>query len=156
MSTCRMGCDIFEHYERWQNGRWEAVDLCRDFKGISLSCPASLDRDYELFGILAGIWSIYTITPIAPGRGLPQDVSPDVATRWAAIEDDIDLFGVSWVRLDELLAYDWEHTIESDLSEHPPLKCKHAAARFFQKTLPYLRAQVDDSRHLRMVFWFGH
>lgn len=151
-----MGCDILEYYERWQNDKWEAVDLCREFNGTSLSCPASLDREYELFGILAGVRSIYSITPIAPGRGLPQDVSPDVATRWAAVEDDIDLFGVSWVGLDELLAYDWEQTIDSGLGEYPPLKCKDAARRFFQETLPYLRAQIDDSRHLRMVFWFGN
>lgn len=151
-----MGVDILEQYERRQGGRWEVVNLCQDDQGTGATCPACLERNAELFGILAGVRSVYHVAPVAPRRGLPEDVSPDVAARWGAVQDDPDLFGVSWVGLDELLAYDWDQTIESGLDGHPPVTCRDAARHFVQETLPFLSAQVNDPRDLRLVFWFGH
>ncbi|MDR6216624.1 hypothetical protein [Deinococcus soli (ex Cha et al. 2016)] len=151
-----MGTDILEHYERFQNGHWEAVDFLKCGEGPSWSHPASVDRNYNLFGILSGFRSLYTVTPIARYRGLPPDVSSTIAARWAAVAYDDCLFGLSWVGLDELLAFDWEQIMTcDDLTGYPPLTCREAAGRFYEVTLPYLRAQVDDPAHLRMVFWFG-
>ncbi|WP_189070711.1 hypothetical protein [Deinococcus radiotolerans] len=150
-----MGTDILEHYERFQNGHWEAVDFLQRGEGPSSSRLAFIDRNYNLFGILSNVRSVYTVAPIARSRGLPTDVSSTVAARWAAVAYDDSLFGLSWVGLDELLAFDWEQTISSELKEYPPLICREAAGRFYQDTLPYLRAQVDDPAHLRIVFWFG-
>ena len=58
-----MGCDIHLHQEVKINGKW-----------LHYSNP-SIDRNYRLFAILAGVRNHYEITPINSPRGIPEDIA---------------------------------------------------------------------------------
>jgi hypothetical protein len=71
-------------------------------------------RDYCVFAILAGVRNYSTeagdaFVPVAPPRGLPGDVSPEVA-RLSEFWDG-DGHSHSWLTLREVLAYDWSRTV---------------------------------------------
>ncbi|MGN6438508.1 MAG: hypothetical protein ACTHMM_18335 [Agriterribacter sp.] len=61
-----MGCDIhlFVEYKRPGSERW--VNYGKEFR---------LDRIYGLFARLAGVRSHKSITPVAAGRGVPEDAA---------------------------------------------------------------------------------
>lgn len=82
-----MGCDIHLHTEVKINGKWEHY-----------SAP-SLDRDYELFGKMAGIRSCDT-DPIALPRGLPADVA--AVTEFDYKKWGVDAHTPSWLSADEI------------------------------------------------------
>lgn len=89
-----MGCDIHLYVEILNGDRWEHV-------------PGEFwdDRSYDAFAILAGVRNSHGFVPIAPPRGLPADVSPEVkrfSDGW-----DIDGHSHSYHTLKQLLAYDW-------------------------------------------------
>lgn len=116
-----MGCDIHCWAERRVNGVWTSIaQPKRDPRWPDE--PASLDdfwdnRSYNVFSILAdvrngrGFAGIRTgdgFVPISQPKGLPVDVSSEVATeseRWGC-----DGHSHSWLTLTELLAYDWTQT----------------------------------------------
>jgi hypothetical protein len=70
-------------------------------------------RNRALFAILADAigyaWSEESYRPIAPCRGLPADISPEVSDFERPRHDG--LFGHSWLSLDELLTFDWKGRI---------------------------------------------
>jgi len=88
-------------------------------------------RNYGLFWMLTGTRGTYDPTPLpvqlgevtleelkqswGRGRGLPEDVSPEV--REHIPDDDVDLHTHSWYTLAELLAADWS---EADRYGHGP------------------------------------
>ncbi|GAB4480002.1 MAG: hypothetical protein Kow00124_26230 [Anaerolineae bacterium] len=115
-----MGTDIHLFAEYRREGRWVAVGRWHrvtwgQVEGFDLDDePLYGDRNYRLFAMLADVRNGYgfagvdtgePLTPIAPPRGLPPDVSPEVASQ-AAIWD-ADGHSHSWLTLAELLAYDW-------------------------------------------------
>src|SRR5581483_6649473 len=113
-----MGCDIhafIERRERDANGRpasWVHVpapvvpdepeneyDFFDD--GSRRPVPADIGRKYDLFALLADVRNRGEIEPIAPPRGLPEDVSEPVRR-----ESDVmgaDGHSHSWFTLEELL-----------------------------------------------------
>lgn len=154
-----MGLDILESYEICLDGRWTYIDLAADpvpsqYMQRERWHPAELHRNSAFFAILAR-GGPYTLDPIACCRGIPEDASPEVRTRWQAVRDDPSITAPSWVTLDELLAFDWEQWLEDVDGYDPPVRCSEVTAPFSQRTLPYLVSRVEDPRHLRMVFWFG-
>lgn len=96
-----MGCDIHAAIEFRRNGHWEAI-------------PLDLNRDYDMFAILAnvrngegfaGCKTASGFRSISDGRGLPEDISE--TAREAAWGDHSD----TWVMLDEILQYDWTEKV---------------------------------------------
>lgn len=78
-----MGCDIHEYVEiRKPDGTWERVD---DKYGPNIDYRGrkcwNLDRNYWLFGILAGVRSV-SFTAIKEPRGIPDDASKGVLAAW--------------------------------------------------------------------------
>lgn len=76
-------------------------------------------RNYSCFAILADVRNGYGVAgcdtgdafrPIAMPRELPDDVSPDV--REASNDEGEDGHSRTWLRLDEILAYDWNQVSE--------------------------------------------
>jgi hypothetical protein len=87
-----MGTDLCGWLERRDADQWRGtVDLGR----IS-------GRSYDFFGALFGVRNPGYI-PLAQGRGIPPDASPEL--RDGIIEDESLL--ASWVGLDEVLAIAW-------------------------------------------------
>lgn len=66
-----MGCDIHMHVEHRIGDTWKYVD------------PSSIEiwgwRNYELFSALAGVRNRFGVVPIFEPRGVPDDVSQEVA-----------------------------------------------------------------------------
>jgi hypothetical protein len=138
MSTERtkaMGCDIHCAIERRDSsGCWHFVS------------PLPIRRNYELFGILAGVQG--TRVPISLPRGLPVDY--DQMDRTSADPDDYldsddgggpDEFGDhsrSWLTLAELRAYDWAELVYGSCVEF----------------VAWIRQQERTGDDLRIVFGF--
>ena len=100
-----MGCDIHsyvEHRNREGNwvpiqmqvryGTWDGKDGCRDVYPVDI-------RNYQLFGILAGV-RFCPADPIVEPRGIPSDVSDYVRGKYEENEDDWHT--PSWYSLYEL------------------------------------------------------
>ena len=74
--------------------------------------PLHLSKNYHLFAALAGVrngtWGM-RVRPIAPPRGLPRDVTSEVA------EDAEEMRAYShshtWLSVEELLGFDWEQEV---------------------------------------------
>lgn len=84
-----MGCDIHVYCERYdrEENKWEALSLySKKEDGAVQPVPIYTERDYDLFGILAGVRSYRD--PLVYPRGLPDDLSPYVKTRWEDGKDD--------------------------------------------------------------------
>lgn len=165
-----MGCDIFEYFEVYQNGRWERLEVLPTIPNWDdlppaqevayWSLPLYLDRDYRLFAILANVRNYNGIQPIALPRGLPEDLSPEVQADWNA-----DNASPSWFLLQELLDFDWDQPLKG-ISPADTQAAKWQEQgwktyrdalqgnRFFEQGLLELQKHVSDPRLLRMVFWF--
>ncbi len=116
-----MGTDIHLFAEYRREGRWAAAGRWHrvtwgDVEGVTLDDEDALDvsRNYWLFAMLANVRNGYgfagvdtgdPLNPIDLPRGLPADVSPEVAAQAALW--DADGHSHSWLTLAELLAYDW-------------------------------------------------
>lgn len=108
-----MGCDIRAAIERRVDGHWRADH------------PLELDRNYHLFGILAGVRRHHE--PIAQPRGLPADLDPASCSKpWhkdpthryydpkyscLGGEDEFGDHSHSWLTLAELRTYGWDQLL---------------------------------------------
>ena len=99
-----MGCDIYVHLEHYnkESKRWENLSLYKkDTDGTFKSVDVYDGRDYELFGILAGVRSCSN--PFIYPRGLPDDLSCEVLNKYG----DGEYFHTpTWYDYCELYAYE--------------------------------------------------
>lgn len=105
-----MGTDI--HY--WVERRpvdsevWEAVGKEGDYYDSTRNIP--------LFAVLADVrisreWDYSGSEPITAPRGLPDDMSPEVA-EYLGSEWGGNLHSHSWYTLEELRAYEWPENLQ--------------------------------------------
>ncbi|MFI7079349.1 hypothetical protein ACIBO1_18815 [Micromonospora sp. NPDC049903] len=91
-----MGTDIDGGVEVRPGGAgspWSLADVLTD----------DLPRDYDAFGLLFGVRNYAGFTPVAPGRGLPEDASPELR-RLRTVEPVHDCTWVTWA---EVARIDW-------------------------------------------------
>lgn len=104
-----MGCDIHFYVERRVDGVWTPADTWYEvYEGEGLNVPYDkqyyTDRDYELFGILAGVRRPQSAQPVAH-EGVPEDACPEykaLVERW-----ECDGHTHSYMTLADIFAYDW-------------------------------------------------
>lgn len=102
-----MGCDIHTYREKQVSGQWltadpwEKYEYSEDDKGqrVPYEKHAYSGRNYNLFGLLAGVRNREGKTQLAP-RGIPWDASPEV--RQAAADWDSDGHDHTYLYLHEL------------------------------------------------------
>ena len=155
-----MGCDIHVHVEKRGDASlpWERVeDLVPnpEFKYASEDYPQPervrdswyRDRDYTLFGALAGVRSVGP--PISEPRGVPEDACEE--TQQAKEFWGWDGHSHSHLDLDELLAYDWEG---HDILDREDFRY----ADSFGHLLLRLQELVGPGagKNVRLVFWFDN
>lgn len=78
-----MGCDIHLYLETFDGTRWL---LCVPPHPLA-ERVLDLDRDYGAFAQMAGARNYSGVEPVAKGRGVPSDASPEVRksyTTWSA------------------------------------------------------------------------
>lgn len=118
-----MGCDIHMYAEylgedrkTWHpfgpRGPQEVYDEEKDTYTVVEDVLGRIysDRNYFLFGILAGVRYSPSTPPIAPDRGVPEDSCDEIQNHrsdWSG-----DGHSHTHCTLTELLAYDWTQTIE--------------------------------------------
>lgn len=160
-----MCCDIHSFAEVRKNGKWEKVgdvfplgDWSRNYFKKDFGDRPINWRDYSLYGWLADVRNYSCVPAISQPRGIPDDVSPEVAqeiNNWAD-----DGHSHSWLSLSELLAVDYEKVLNprngaafADEGEgmHITLR-EHLSERYFRvlETLKTLGSPDD----VRIVFWF--
>ena len=120
-----MGCDIHLYVEKIVNGEWVTADKWTENKWyeeekkygatkmtIDWEDQLYTGRNYQLFSFLAdvrngtgfaGVDTGNHITPIAPPRGLPEDVSPEL---WA-LSTSPDWHSHSWFTVKKLNEANW-------------------------------------------------
>jgi hypothetical protein len=107
-----MGTDIYGWVEAklpfYEEGGWKPV--------IDLFWLYDV-RDYDSFGCFFGVTNYAKFRPIAPGRGLPADISPEVKQDVEHFGDDA--FGHTWITWDEIKQIDWdEESVHVDERVH--------------------------------------
>jgi len=76
-----MGCDIHGVFQTQIDGKW--VDVPHALR---------LDRNYGLFGDLAGVrYPPKNVLPVAEGRGLPEDFEIDIGCRHPTTPECLDV-----------------------------------------------------------------
>lgn len=102
-----MGCDIHTYKEKFIDGKWVTADEWEPYdygegaagKSIPYNKQAYSDRNYNLFGLLAGVRNREGTLTLVP-RGIPFDVSPEV--QYANEKWDADGHSHSYLYLHEL------------------------------------------------------
>ena len=152
-----MSVEIESYGERRDpNGKWR---VCDD--------DAITEQNYRLFGWLADVRNYSAVTPIAARRGLPEDVTDYVKTRYRNM---LSNHSASWASMEELRAVDYEQVVE-DRREHREVAPNHVKGSFTcavgegeKSTLREFlgeeyfealdRMQADGAE--RIVFWFDN
>lgn len=107
-----MGCDIHLYVERRVHGAWQTADRWTDDKyapgsrNVEYEDQFYTGRNYGLFSILAGVRNRHEIVSISEPRGLPDDMSAELAAYAADACDHTP----SHFTLAELLAFDWSQS----------------------------------------------
>lgn len=110
-----MGTDISMYAERQSNGQWQFIGrmvknelYAYDPDHETAYRPESLynTRNYSLFAILADVRNGFMedkYESIAPPRGLPDDLSPELKEHFQSEEGE----DATWLTLEELVTFDW-------------------------------------------------
>ncbi|MFC6590788.1 hypothetical protein ACFP81_01210 [Deinococcus lacus] len=190
-----MGTDITILAERRnQAGKWERVEAWTENHMLATSTAEELaeegwppcligpmireewdvDRSHMLFGVLAGVGRYEDdVIPISPPKGLPSDVTDESRQELEWME----CWGVSWLTLRELQAYNWQqkapasfHKTFSELDEYGnpfPDGKRHlikvygksgslydGCRSFVEHIIPKL-ASIGNPEEVRIVFGFS-
>ncbi len=100
-----MGCDIHCVIEQRKL-------IGQDYAWWKNRGEADIDRNYELFAVLAGVRNRHEIIPISEPKGLPEDV--DKMFKAYHKDWDVDAHSASWVTLKEMREYNLDQEIEDD------------------------------------------
>lgn len=96
-----MGCDIHSNAERRnETGEWVRIPDLAPFDS----------RCYGTFGFLADVRNYSEVPPIAERRGIPDDVSKEVAKDYEGWS--CDAHSASWLSVAELEAFDYDAIME--------------------------------------------
>lgn len=137
-----MGCDIHAHIEILVDGKWEHY------------AALSLPRNYALFTKLAGVRDVKGITPIAPPRGLPTDIT--FVTKLDLLRCGTCYHTPSWITAEEAEEVEmWCLARNPATPQHPPYPWGYL---FDNSMLVKLKLPDNQPQHTatRVVFWFDH
>lgn len=75
-----------------------------------INAGALLSQHSDLSGCLFGVDNTAGFRPLFANRGMPEDLSVNLAERFGSIQEHT--FGASWVTAEELFGIDWEEPAE--------------------------------------------
>lgn len=150
-----MSTDITTFVEfQHEDGSWELISDRDEYFAW---------QSYAAFGFLGGIRNYSGVEPIAPKRGLPEDVSPTVRSEHKYDSDNS--YATSWVHLNDLFSFDYSKPVEDRRgsgSQTLPFgqgrltTYREFLGRDFEESLRQLAIRhVAIGRPLRLVFWFS-
>jgi hypothetical protein len=124
---------------------WSEVEFEGKLLNLYTDTPYG-GRNYELFGVLAGVRS-NEFDSIDYPRGLPEDVTEEIKNKHQ--EWDVDAHSATYYSLDELLDSDYRKMSVDELVE---LRLKY----FFKDVLDTCLKLTDNPSDFRLVFWFDN
>lgn len=117
-----MGTDIHIQVEVYRKleGRWVWINnFLPPYINKTKYIPISINRDYHLFAILAGVRNSWGLTPISEPKGLPKDINLDL---YEASKEDPDILGehsFSYLTVTELKEYNWkDYVVRGDFNSY--------------------------------------
>lgn len=159
-----MGCDIHIYLEKNVEGNWHCIDYFKlsPYTNEYRVVPVVYERDYQLFALLAGVENRYEVEPIAPPKGLPENISSVVEHEFQIWKGDAH--DCSWLSVKELFTY-------KDNVKNASLDCSCAS---FDKMISNIKERMckelwiwdfigdherenrlrHDAKNFRIVFWF--
>ena len=166
-----MGCDIHMHVERYCDGlnKWVSADYFALLPESTLDNPKFSfipiydDRNYDLFGVLAGVRGSAVNNQIDEPRGLPKDVSDIVYEDY--IGWDMDAHSCSYLTLRELIEfdmYDWDDSEEESHILIPLIDRLKQRADELHLIWDFCwsgRGRLESlkkAEKIRIVFWFDN
>lgn len=141
-----MGCDIHLHTEIKVNGKWEHYG------------NPSVDRNYRLFALMAGVRNDLGVVPICEPKGLPNDLAAVTAMDYDRMSSDAHT--PSWFGKDELIAFE-QRIGEARYPAQDRLDVEHHIAGYlFGNSWAGFYRYPNEGRHgveaVRFVFWFDN
>ena len=139
-----MGTDIHIHVEyqqRSKRGRLHWVHANEEFER---------DRNYDMFGILAGLRS--DIVPKFPPRGLPEDVSLETEQRHKDWGEGAHT--ESWLTTQEFGAC--LEAAEEIYRERYPDEYEEGVLKGYKHIYQYMKDSDDEGEPARIIFWFDN
>lgn len=149
-----MGCDIYlyvEHYNK-ESKLWENLFLYKkSSEGEFLPVDIYDGRDYELFGLLAGVRSM--IAPFVFPRGVPDDMSCEVSKAYG---DGQYYHTPTWYDWCELQAYERIFDNEYDDEDDTISLCErlNGFMNDIEKVLNAYDIYYPKPGDVRIVMWF--
>ena len=139
-----MATDIHIHVEyqqRSKRGRLHWVHANEEFER---------DRNYDMFGILAGLRS--DIEPIFPPRGLPEDIS--LETEQSHKDWGEGAHTESWLNTQEFGAC--LEAVEEIYKERCPDEYEEEYLKGYRLIYRYMKDSDDEGEPARIIFWFDN
>lgn len=149
-----MGTDIHlyvEHYNK-ESKRWDSLSLYKKSSEDKFFPVDIYDgRDYELFGLLAGVRSI--IAPFVFSRGVPDDMSCEVSKAYG---DGQYYHTPTWYDWCELQTYERIFDNEYDDEDDANSLCKRLDGFMndIEKVLNAYDIYYPKPGDIRIVMWF--
>lgn len=149
-----MGADIHlyvEHYNK-ESKRWDSLSLYKKSSEDKFSPVDIYDgRDYELFGLLAGVRSM--IAPFVLPRGVPDDMSCEVSKAYG---DGQYYHTPTWYDWCELQTYERIFDNEYDDEDDTNSLCKrlYGFINDIEKVLNAYDIYCPKPGDIRIVMWF--
>ncbi len=149
-----MGTDIHlyvEHYNK-ESKRWDSLSLYKKSSEDKFFPVDIYDgRDYELFGLLAGVRSI--IAPFVFSRGVPDDMSCEVSKAYG---DGQYYHTPTWYDWCELQTYERIFDNEYDDEDDTNSLCKRLDGFMndIEKVLNAYDIYYPKPGDIRIVMWF--
>jgi hypothetical protein len=162
-----MGTDIYSYVETQDDdGRWHQVtdlfpldEIGRAVHKKGLGDSPFDWRSYGMYAFLAGVRNYSAIQPISDPRGLPTDLSPELAKE---TDDDDSLLAASWLTVEELLVHDYDQVINDRRldggrtggpGEGTLMPLREFLGESFFRDLDILKG-IGDPARTRVTFWF--
>lgn len=184
-----MGCSIYAFVEkRSKQGGWEwceNLELASVVRLTHMQYAAKTPQPFNvpsdgLYGIIdaIGLRDIPAVVPVVASRGLPSDLSQDVADERASQGSDVH--SDSWLTLYELLEFRWDTPVEDcritadtaqrGIGRQPDgsftIEPGHGQMTTYRQMLnPLFFTQLNEiekqtegthPRDVRIVFWFDN
>lgn len=117
-------------------------------------------RDYELFGLLAGVRS--DIEPLVPTRGLPESLAPEIYEQFYWFDDDGNDWSpywhdATWYDITELRAFCDSSRITEYDDDNDEVKLSERFRRFvydIDQTLAAYWRWYPNPGEVQVVMWF--
>lgn len=145
-----MGCDIHIRVEYkkkgedfWRTGEHYQKDT---FYGGYEIVPVYSGRNYELFGLLAGVRG--GMRPISLPRGIPDDATDDTKTDYLSWGNDAH--SASWYDYEKLREY-YEEKADMDAED-----AMEDLMRLLEERLYSIPVWTSNGDKMRIIFWFDN